>query len=169
MKTQKTIITLLFLFITSSVFAQKDIEKEVNETLWKTFVESWKANDHKVFNSIHTDDVLRVNAWEIKVGEEYKKSNTANMQKGSGGTAERNIQFWFEHRVYSGNMGYEVGYYKISVKVPNQEEQNYYARFHVVLRKESGQWKIAQDWDTNDINGHKVSEADWAKGKALIF
>ena len=129
----------------------------------------WTANDAERFNALHTDDVLRASARGIRVGKEYKAQNIQAFNRNKQSTAKRSISFWLEHRVYSGNVGYEVGYYKITYQAEGQKAQNYYSRFHIVLKKIDGVWKIAQDWDTSNINGHEVSESDWLKGKPLSF
>ena len=152
-----------------STLAQSEIEGEVNAQVWGPFVESWTKADADAFNALHTDDVLRVSAGGLRLGPEYKERNTASFERIQASNDKRQIQFWFEHRIYSGNHGYEVGYYKITVDRPGQDTRAYYARFHVVLRKENGAWKIAQDWDTSNINGHQVSEEDWQKGTPLDF
>lgn len=149
--------------------AQKAIEKEVNETLWKPFVESWSAFDAEKFNGLHTDDVLRANSNGLTLGKAYKKRMVQSFAGSIARKDKRMIHFWFESRVYSGNTGYEVGYYKIVNSRPEEDERAYYARFHVVLKKENRQWKIAQDWDTGSINGVPIDKEDWEKGTAIIF
>ncbi len=169
MKTQRLTVLSLALLFTVHLSAQEAIEKQVNKQVWKPFVKSMAESDFKTYNDLHTDDVLRISERGIKIGKEYKDSNKSSMEYTAGTAIKQNIEFWFEHRVYSGDVGYEVGYYKITVNMPDQDPKYYYARFHVVLRKEKGRWKIAQDWDTGNINGHEVTEEDWKKGKAIDF
>ncbi|MEO1053597.1 MAG: nuclear transport factor 2 family protein [Bacteroidota bacterium] len=145
------------------------IEEEVNQTIWKPFSEAYSTLDTEKYLSLHTDDMLRVSAWGLKAGEVFHQSIKEGFERQRKTERKQTIQFWFEHRLYSGNTGYEVGYYKIHISEPGKEDRYYYARFHIVLRKEEGKWKIAQDWDTNKINGVSVTEADFAKGKALAF
>ena len=144
---------------------QSEIEKEVNEQVWKPFMTAYATNDSKTFNSLHTDDVLRVSPWGIKVGNAYKEAVTRN--NSNPNREKRSIEFWLEHRIYKGDVGYEVGYYRI--KPLSGTGDTHYGRFHIVLRKVDGVWKIAQDWDTNDINGHKVGPEDFDDSKALTF
>ncbi|GJM31607.1 MAG: hypothetical protein DHS20C18_06080 [Saprospiraceae bacterium] len=147
---------------------QTAIEQEVNQQLWKPFKVAWEARNWEAFNALHTDDVMRISKWSgIQLGDEYKESIKASYQKKDD--RKKTIDFWLEHRIYRENMGYEVGYYRISSEEPGKEIRNYYARFHIVLKKVNGQWKIAQDWDTNNINGVPVTEEDFAKGKVLEY
>ena len=168
MKKLKLCMVLVILSI-NLTWAQDAIEKEVNETLWKTFVESWSSFDAEAFNNLHTDDVLRASGNWLTVGKAYKDRNTQSFASSKAKKDKRMIHFWLEHRAYSGDTGYEVGYYKIVNNRPGQEQTEHYARFHIVLKKQNGQWKIAQDWDTSSINGTPIGKDDWEKGTPLVF
>ncbi len=144
---------------------QAAIEKEVNEQVWKPFSESYKNGNAELFNSLHTDDVLRVTPSGMKIGKEYKDS--ISKKYGNPNREPREIHFWFEHRIYSGDTGYEVGYYRVTQLTGSQEK--YYGRFHVVLKKINGVWKIARDWDTDIINGRKITEEDFRIDRMLRF
>lgn len=169
----KAIYYTLVLCICTVAFSQQyvpdpAIAQEVNEQVWKPFKKSYEGRDWKTFNDLHTDDVLRINTWSgIREGDEYKKrvknSNQRNTQR------KKTIDFWLEHRIYSETTGYEVGYYRVVNEEPGKEPTTSYARFHIVLRKEDGVWKIAQDWDTSTINGEEVTAEDFAKGTPLSF
>lgn len=162
------LITALFSF-GFSAFAQAErntkIENEVNEQLWKQFKKALEQRDAKAFNNLHTDDVLRVNSGGIKIGSEYTDGITESYKKPDN--RKRTIDFRLEHRYYSGDTGYEVGYLRISTEESGKETRKNFGRFHVVLKKVDGQWKIAQDWDTNNINGVAVTEADFDKNPAI--
>ncbi len=139
-----------------------NIATEVDEQIWEPFKQSYLEGNAEVFNGIHTDDVLRITGRGIKQGQEYKDENIKWLSNPS--RVPRAIDFVFEHRIYGGDYGYEIGYYKISDPA-NPEKPGYHARFTVLLRKVDGIWKIAQDWDTNDINGHRVNAEDFEKLK----
>ena len=168
---KKSILFLMFCLITSLTFSQDakidkaQIENEVNEQVWKPFKAAFESRDWKHFNELHTDDILRVSKWGIQLGPDYKQSTKERYQRKSD--VNRTIDFWLEHRIYSGEVGYEVGYYRITSEAPGKEARESFARFHIVLKKVEGKWKIAQDWDVNEINGIVVSEKDFAKGIPL--
>lgn len=158
----------LLLFCTFFVLAlnaqdktESSIEEQINQQVWEPFKKAYGSSDAELYNSIHTDDVLRVTPWGIKQGDTYKKDNVESFSRSS--RAVRTIDFRFEHRIHSDSIAYEVGYYKVVYKTDDGSSKESYGRFHVVLKKEDGQWKIAQDWDTNDINGHKVGAEDFEK------
>lgn len=168
----KKILVLLsvLILIPSLLSAQEQnanaaIEKEVNETVWKPFKKAYDTRDWRLFNSLHTDDMLRVTRSGIRSGVEYKESTRRSYSRPNA--PKRTIEFWLEHRIYNGDIGYEVGYYRITDNRPGEETRYFYSRFHIVLKKIDGQWKIAQDWDTNNINGRPVTEEDFKKGTPL--
>ena len=167
----KRIYFFLFLVFSLQSNAQNAdslIHEEINLKIWKPFCESYASLDAKTFNALHTEDVIRVSPWGIHVGDEYKDRNLerfkANKEKGTN----RTIDLWFEHRKSTAEVSYEVGYYKVTYK-NDDGINNSYGRFHVLLKKENGTWKIALDWDTDKINGVDVTDGDWLKGSPLVF
>ncbi len=144
------------------------IEAEVNQQIWKPFKQSYEAKDWRTFNELHSDDVLRISKWSgIKIGQEYKDRKRISYSKST--KRKQTIDLRFEHRIYSENVGYEVGYYRVIYDEPGKDRLITYSQFHVVVKKVNGIWKIAQDWDTDTINGNKVTEEDFAKGTPISF
>ena len=145
--------------------AQAEIAEKINQELWKPFKKSWEARDAEAFIQLHTEDVLRITKTGIRKGEAYRKSIRESYARTRD--QQRTIDFWLEHRVYTGDNGYEVGYFRITGQAANGEPNYYYGRFSILLRKEDGQWKIAQDWDVDQINGVPITKADFDKGTLL--
>ncbi len=161
---------LFLLFSLQSISQNADslIHEEINLKIWKPFCESYASLNATTFNDLHSEDVVKVSPWGIRIGNEYKDQNLerfkANKEKGTN----RTIALWFEHRKTTPAISYEVGYYKVTYK--NDDKNKYsYGRFHVVIKKENGTWKIAQDWGIDKINGIEVTEKDWLKGRPLVF
>ena len=144
---------------------QEAYEAQVNTMVWKPFKQTYEARDWKGFNELHTEDVLRVHDGGIQIGESYKNSIKESYQKKVG--YKVTIDFAMERRMQEGNVAYEVGFYRVIYDIPNQEPRSSYGRFHVVLNKVSGQWKIAQDWDSNSFNGRPIDKADFEKAQFL--
>lgn len=137
----------LSLIISITLFGQSNSDAEINEQVWIPFTKSWESNDAEMYNSIHTKDVWRINASRLLIGDEYKNRNTERMQ---GQKNNSIIEFSFETRRANGTSAYEVGYFRITRTTDGQQ---FVGRFHVALKKVEGKWKIAQDWDTDIING----------------
>ncbi len=158
----------LFTILSTAQSTDTLIQKEINREVWKPFCESYSSQDAETFNALHTDDVIRVTPWNIRVGNEYKNQISARFKANKEKGDQRTIELWFEHRKTTPELSYEVGYYNVTYQ-KNGKEMNSYGRFHVLLKKENGKWKIAQDWDTDKINGVEVTEKDWLKGTPLVF
>lgn len=161
----KVILTLIALFLAGLAFGQvrSKTEVEIDKEVWDNFKEAYRTNDAALYNSIHTDKVLRITPGGIRIGEEYRKSNEKSM--GRPNRTPRTIDFVFQHRVHEETVGYEVGYYKVVYYKDDQPDRESYGRFHVLLKKVAGQWKIALDWDSDDINGHIVTAEDFERLK----
>ncbi len=162
----KNISLLLFLILNAlSIFAQSEMEnkttQQIDEQVWKVFQEAWSSYDAEKYIGIHTTDVLRVTPWGIKYGPTFREKTIESFSREN--PPIRSISFQFEHRIYKDGLAYEVGYYKSATIEKDGNERAHYGRFHVVLKKQNEQWKIAQDWDTDDVNGRKVTAADFEK------
>jgi hypothetical protein len=70
---------------------------------------------------------------------------------------KRNIELRFLQRIASGDKAFEVGYYKTSnINTATGEKRTGYGKFHVLLRKENGIWKILMDADANEKTDETV-------------
>ena len=162
-----TMLVLSFIILNGLAFSQSSptvIQKDVNEQVWTIFKSSYESRDWQTFNDVHTDDIMRVSKWGIKLGEMYKNSNMTSFQKS---TDKRTIDFSFENRVYKGDVGYEVGFYRIQYFENESHNTTHYARFHVLLKKVAGRWKIAQDWDTSSISDVPITAENFKKANFL--
>ncbi|MGH1363764.1 MAG: YybH family protein [Calditrichia bacterium] len=162
-------LLILLVLYSSSIFAQTEADvEEINLQIWKPFMEAYNQFDADGFNALHSDDILRANAWGIRIGQEYKDSNSMRYDEAKTRGDQRSIELRFEQRLVRENIAYEVGYYKI-LRIRNGKEEEFYGRFHVVLKKFEDEWKIVQDWDADQINGQPVTEKDFLKMDALTF
>ncbi len=146
----RTILVILLVTIGSPSFSQS-VASEIDNQIWIPFTKAWESNDGAAYNAIHAEDVWRINPGRLLVGAEYKKRNAERMK---GQEKNSIIEFSFETRTSNGNNAYEVGYYRIT---RSQDGQQFVGRFHVAMKKIDGVWKITQDWDTDEINGEKLT------------
>ena len=164
----KILLFLLFFcatigFTYSQNITDAEEAKLVDEQVWEPFKKAYLARDAEGFNAIHTDDVMRITGSGFQIGQVYKDANVQWLEGGKD-RPPQSIDFVFEHRIYSEEVAYEVGYYKISTpSQPNGRKS--YARFSVLLKKVDGQWKIAQDWDVHQISGEWVTAEDFDRLK----
>lgn len=163
----KKLIVALLLFTSSTIlYAQDklkvDLSQQIDEQLWKPFKEAYEARDAEKYIELHTDDILRITKNGIRQGAIFKNGVIESYSRKD--RPERTIDFKFEHRIHSDKIAYEVGYFKVvQAKQGAIESRATYGRFHVVLKKMDGTWKIAQDWDTDTINGTPITSKDYDK------
>jgi ketosteroid isomerase-like protein len=158
---------LLFIFVLNGaapIFSQQDsvLQTEIDTQVWRPFIQAYTNLNAEAYNNLHTADVLRGSPWGLSQGEAYFQRNREHFAKLKSDSLERKIAFTFEYRVQQADIAYEVGYYRL-INQRAGDEQRFYGQFHVVLKKENGRWKIAQDWDASSINGLKITEADFLK------
>jgi ketosteroid isomerase-like protein len=163
---KKIRIFLAIALITTSVFSQQknkyDFSKEIDEQLWAAFVESYSTRNAKKYNDLHTDDIIRITKNGIRQGKVFKEGVTKSY--GRKDQPKRKIEFKFEHRIHAKNIAYEVGYFKVTY-FKKEGKETHYGRFSVILKKVKGKWKIAQDWDVDQINGVPITAKDYDKLK----
>jgi ketosteroid isomerase-like protein len=116
---------------------------------------------------VHSKDVVR-SARDGKTvwnWEEYKKSQTEGDQEDIKAKRKRTLTLRFTERIVSNDLAVEVGVYKTSYLLVDGKTMDYYGRFHVVLRKENGVWKILVDTDSSE-NG-TIGEKDFLAAKPI--
>jgi len=158
---------LIIILLLTPIFGNsQSIQSEINEQVWKTFIKAYSTNDAELFNSIHSDDVLRVSSRGIRKGDEYKKSMSDYLNGMQEKGQKMTIDFSFEKRIHKEDIAYEVGIYKLT-RLNSNESNDYYGRFHVVLKKIQGVWKIVQDYDTSEVLGKRIDKESFNIGKEM--
>ncbi|ETN95884.1 nuclear transport factor 2 family protein [Zhouia amylolytica] len=132
------------------------IQNEINDQIWSPFKKAFSDRDWNLFNSIHADDILRINKWGIRKGSEYKNSIETSYSQNS--STKRSIDFCFSERITNSSTSYEVGLYKITSQKDQGDIHYSYAQFHVLLKKINNRWKIVQYWDSDLIHGNKITK-----------
>jgi uncharacterized protein (TIGR02246 family) len=161
----KLMFFLATLTSASGIIAQST-EHEVNRDVWYPFISAYDQLDAEGFMSVHTDDVLRVNrdGRTIRSGQEYSEAMHQYFQSEKANGAQLQIDLRFLERFYSEDAGFEVGIYRV-IRAAGGVEQSFYGKFHVLLRKVEGTWKIAMDSDIS--NNGMIREEDFMAAKPL--
>jgi ketosteroid isomerase-like protein len=149
----------LFLLFCNPAFSQSDsLQKEINEQVWKPFIKAFNSNDNEAFSAVHSKDVIRVIQDDNRLmgyNEYFKK--TPDSIKAKWGDWKKNIELRFLQRIASADKAFEVGYYKTSgTNAITGEKRTGYGKFHVLLRKENGIWKILMDADAHENTNEAV-------------
>ena len=166
---KKGILCFSFFWIAFASTAQvkkHDFSQEIDQQLWKSFVASYNARNTDLYLSIHTKDIVRITQSGIRQGEVFRE--TIRQSFAMKNQPKRSIEFKFEHRIHDKEIAYEVGYFKVTYFKDGKEE-DHFGRFSVVLKKEDERWKIAQDWDVDQINGVKITKEDYEKLESVVI
>ena len=163
-------IFLVVLFSITVVQAQDIglVQKEIDQNLWKPFKEAFEKLDAEKLNSLYAEEVLRVTPNGIDTENNFRNGNVERLNGHKMSNTSLQLDFWFDSRHTNETTSYEVGFYRM--RLTKAEHVNtIYGQFHIVLKKIEGTWKIAQDWDTDKINGKVISKQDFEKQKPIRF
>jgi ketosteroid isomerase-like protein len=162
----KSVATLALTLLSFFACAQ-NTQQEINEQVWKPFLQGFNENDTKKFMAVHSKDVVRssrdskkVLNWDQYFAQQEKGDNADKSAK-----RKRTLELRFTERIASKDQAIEVGIYKTSYVNPDGIMRSFFGRFHVVMRKEEGTWKILVDTDSSEKN--TISEKDYLAAAAM--
>ena len=145
-------VCLLLLIGLFSYSQSNSLQKEINEQVWKPFVKAIISDDNEKLSAVHSKEVIRVIQDDNQIlgySEYFKK--IPDSIKAKWKDWKRDIELRFLQRIASADKAFEVGYYKTSsTNAVKGEKRTGYGKFHVLLRKENGTWKILMDADANE-------------------
>jgi ketosteroid isomerase-like protein len=156
----KKAIVLVFSFFITHAYSQTSTQ-EINEQVWKPFISSFNERDTKSFMTVHSKDVVRSSRDSKTVlnWEEYNKQSEKWDQQEKKSQSRRQLELRFTERIAGKDQAIDVGIYKTTYIQPDGKTRSFFGRFHVVLRKENGVWKILVDTDSSENN--TISEKDF--------
>jgi len=132
------------LFAFQRVIAQQDaLTKEINEQVWKPFIQSFNAGDDEAFKAVHSKDIIRVirDDKDIYGYDRYFKQKPDSI-KVKWSDWKKSIELRFIQRIAGNDKAFEEGYYKTtSTNRLTGEVRKGIGKFHVVMRKENGYGK----------------------------
>ena len=160
----KKISLLLLLGIGCTAFAQGS-ETEINDQVWKPFIKSFNTRNSTAFLAVHSKDVVRSprDAKDVFGWDEYLLQLERGKSKTPGG--QRLIELRFTERIVKDQLAVDVGIYKTTFQDKKGVRKSDYGRFHVVLRKEYGIWKILVDMDSSE--GGTIGEKDFLAAQEM--
>lgn len=153
----------------SAQTSTKDIQKEIDQTVWKPFKKAFETLDGEALNNTYADNVLRVTPQGIDTDNAFKKGNVDRFLQNKKDGDQISLDFWFDDRKTNETTSYEVGFYRIGFTVKGEKAQYSYGQFHIVLKEIDGSWKITQDWDTTIIAGQKIDKAFFERQQPQQF
>lgn len=138
-------------FYYSNAQTKTEIIAEINKQVWIPFRDSFGGKNEVVFSSLHSKDMVRVIQDNNELfGYDIYFKKVPDSTKLEWAKWEKNIELRFVQRIVNSEKAFEVGYYKTTSKhTETGETRKNIGKFHVLLRKENGQWKIYMDADTS--------------------
>lgn len=160
------VVLIIMMLLNASVYAQ-DYQKEINDQVWRPFIESFNSFDTNGFMAVHSRDVARSprDANVLFSWDEYFKQQQAGDKKQKENGHTRQIELRFTERIANPKQAIDVGVYKTTVRNKEGKASSFYGRFHVVLRKEGSEWKILVDTDSSE--GNTITEEDFMAARPL--
>jgi ketosteroid isomerase-like protein len=162
----RSVFFILLLVCSLSGFGQ-DFQKEINEQVWKPFISTFSNLDAKLFLAVHSKDVVRSSrdAKQILTWSEYLEQQDKMNKRMAADGLSMTLDLHFTERIATSDRAIDVGIYKTTMTDKTGKSQSYYGRFHVVLRKENGVWKILVDTDSSE--GDTIDEEDFNAAKPM--
>jgi ketosteroid isomerase-like protein len=162
----KFLLSILFVTVWHLTFSQTAAE-EINAQVWKPFIEAFNNHDTEKFMAVHSKDVVRAprDAKAVWNWQKYYSQQETGDKREITAKMKRDLALRFTERIQEDDHAVEVGIYKTTMTDTNGRVQSFYGRFHVVLRKEQGTWKILVDTDSSE--GRKISEQDFLAAQEM--
>lgn len=162
----KMLSLVAFILISVSVFSQNS-QQEINDQVWKPFLKAFNENDTKAFMAVHSKDVVRSSrdSKEVLNWNQYFTQQERGDNADKAARRKRTLELRFTERISNKDQAIDVGIYKTTYINPDGIAKSFYGRFHVVMRKENGVWKILVDTDSSENNS--ISEKDYLAAAAM--
>lgn len=164
---QKIIFSTLFLFVFgSSCYSQtKNNLKDINQ-VWSKFYQAFEALDYTLMAEIHSKDLIRISGGQrISNYESYINRYKSNFAYSKENGITNNISLRFFERINNDSIASERGIYQLIRNKGKADAQSYYGQFHVLFKKEQGEWKILMDYDSTE--GNTIDEKDFQEASEI--
>lgn len=164
---KRSIITFTLILFSAGVFAQTDIQKEINEQVWKPFIKTFNEYNAKGFLDLHSKDVVRSSrdSKEVLNWDQYFQQQDSGDKRSLANGSKRTLELRFLERIGDSEKAIDVGVYKTTSIRKDGTARSFYGKFIVVLRKENGMWKILVDTDSSE--GGKITEKEFLEAVAM--
>lgn len=158
---KKLLITVIVSMGIINTSYSQDLENfhDIND-IWFKFCQSFDLLDYQLMAEIHSKSLIRIpNGKQIVGYASYIKQGVTDFEQAKIKNSTRSISLRFYERVNNDSIASEKGVYKFVIDKNRSSEKTFYGKFHVLLIKEKGEWKILMDYDSDE--GKKVGEEDF--------
>ncbi|RAV99351.1 YybH family protein [Pseudochryseolinea flava] len=152
---------LFFMSTTLATLANAQSQQEITDQVWKPFIASFNSFDTDGFMKLHSRDVIRSSrdAKRILDWKQYDEEQRQGDLRSKKENRRRTLELRFTERLSNHNQAIDIGIYRTTSFNSKGESRAFYGKFHVVLRKENGVWKILVDTDSSENN--TIGETDF--------
>ncbi len=160
---RKFLITVIFLTAFIEVSYSQNLKNyhDINE-IWNKFCNAFDSLDYQLMAEIHSQNLIRIPNGKLLVDyDSYINQYERDFEKAKKEKSTRTISLRFNDRLNNDSVASEMGVYKLVINKNQPKEKTYYGKFHVLLIKEKGSWRILMDYDSNE--GGKIGEEDFMK------
>ncbi len=155
------------LFNPQLAVAQSHVLDQINQDVWQPFYEAYAQNDPRIMANLYRKDGFRISP-EAQSVFSYREITDAYRQTFADQSAKgitQQLRLNFTERTCSENAATERGIYALTLYPGTPREATFYGKFHMLLRKEYGRWKIFMEYEWE--NEEPLSEADFEKGTPM--
>lgn len=133
--------------------------KAIDADLWLPFAKAYADLDADAYIALNSKSVVRIlgDLKFIEPHESFVKSTRQMFDSLKKSKAKVAINWRFNERIHSADTAAERGIYEFVLTDATGKQRKSYSRFHVVLKKEAGKWRIVTDYDSED--GGTINEA----------
>jgi len=141
--------------------SQKNVDKIKTELNipYSTFSKGYEKMDAEILTDSYTADALLINVYNGIEPKSFKGEKnilnffSENLERAKRENLRIKATFKITNRKIMGEAILDNGYYKLEILTPNQNINERYGKFSIVLKQESGEWKFSVD--TNASSNQK--------------
>ncbi len=115
---------------------------------------------------IHFKELVRISGGKrISDYDTYIDRYKLQFSKSRENGITNNISLRFFERINNDFVPSERGIYRLIRNKNKTDEQTFFGQFHVIFKKENGEWKILMDYDSTESN--TIGEDDFGRAHGI--
>lgn len=132
--------------------ANPEILKAIDQEIWLPFIKAFAEGKADDYIALHSRQLVRPmgDAKRIDPYDRWSAGTRGMFKSFADRGTKAAIDFRFLERIANEDTASERGIFEFSMTNAKGETQKSYGKFHVILRKEDGKWKILMDYDSSE-------------------
>ena len=122
----------------------------IDEEIWAPFRAAYAAGDADAYLALHDPALIRAGGagGEVLGHEAYAEQIRGFFAVVASRGDRAAIDFRFTERLSTDDLASERGHARVTISLADGTERVSYTRFHVLLRRVDGRWRIVADYDS---------------------